>query len=145
MSIIPDPILALVQVVPFLVLMLGLHLILFKPMLAYLSAREEATAGAKKSAESLAAQSEARLREYETALAKAQAEVTEYRAARRAEAQKDYQARVAAARSAVDAKLGAAMTRITTEARDARSGIKDEAQALARDVANQVLGRQVEA
>lgn len=143
MSIIPDPILALLQVLPFLVLMLGLHFILFKPMLAYLEARDHATVGARHDAQALAAKAEAKLRDYEQALEKARNEVAEYRAARRAEAQKVYMTRVAAAREASDKRLGGAMATITTEAREARSQMGGRARALAVEAASQVLGRPV--
>jgi F0F1-type ATP synthase membrane subunit b/b' len=53
MNIIPDPILVVLQALPFLVLLAGLHVILYKPMLAYLAERREATAGAKKAAQEL--------------------------------------------------------------------------------------------
>ena len=144
MSIIPDPILALLQVLPFLVLMLGLHFILFKPMLAYLEARDHATVGARHEAEALAAKAEAKLRDYEQALEKARNEVAEFRAARRAEAQKVYTAKVASAREAADKRLGSAMATIATESREARSQMGGRARALAVDAASQVLGRPVQ-
>lgn len=141
MSIIPDPILALLQVLPFLVLMLGMHLILFKPMLAYLSEREHATTGARKQAHALAERAEAKLQEYEAALAAARAEVAEFRTARRAEAQASYNSKVTAARSEADKRLGAAMGTIQNEARTARSQIGAHARSLAQAAASQVLGR----
>lgn len=141
MSIIPDPILALLQILPFLALMLGLHFILFKPMLDYLQARDHATVGARKEAEALAARAEARLLEYEAALAKARSEVAEYRGERRGEAQKRYQARLAEARKEADARLAEAMSSISADAAAARSEIGDRARALASDAAAQVLGR----
>lgn len=143
MSIIPDPILAALQFVPFLVLIFGLNAILWKPMLAYLEERDHATVGARKRAEDLAARAAARLAEYEAALSRAQAEVTEFRSRRRAEAQKVYTTAVAAARAEAEARVGEAVSRIRRETEAARVGIHADAEGLARDIASQVIGRPI--
>lgn len=145
MSIIPDLRLVLLQIVPFLVLIAGLHNILFKPMLKYLHDRDHATAGAKKEAHQLAAQAEARLAEYEKALEAARAEVAEYRAERRAEAQKAAAAKVAAVKQQVDGRVAAALATISAETEAARSQLGSHAAQLAQDAASQVLGRPLSA
>lgn len=141
MNLTPDPVLVVLQVFPLLVLMGGLHLILFKPMLAYLHDRDKATVGAKKEAEDLAAKAAARLVEYEAALEKARNEVAEFRAARRAEAQKVHGDAVAVARKESEARVAVAVRGIQAEAEVARGQLDAAARTLAGDVASQVLGR----
>lgn len=141
MSIIPDPILAALQFVPFLVLIFGLNVILWKPMLAYLEEREHATSGARKRAEELSTRASGRMSEYEAALGRAQAEVTEYRSKRRADAQRLHAAEVAAARAEAEGRVGEAVGRVRREADAARIGLRADAEGLARDIAAQVMGR----
>lgn len=143
MSIIPDPILAAIQLLPFLVVVFGLNAIIWKPMLAYLEERDHATVGARKHAEELAARAAARLAEYEAALTRANAEVTDYRSKRRADAQKVYTATIADARSASEKRVSEAVARVRADAESARAEVLPAARALAADVAGQVLGRPV--
>ncbi len=143
MNIVPDPILVAVQILPFLVLMTGLHLILFKPMLAYLDRRKAATVGARAEAAALQAQSGAALDRYEHALTAARAEIADIRAGARAEANAAHAAKVAAARAEVDARVGAALVQLRADATAARSGLGSQAQGIAADVARQVLGREL--
>ncbi|MES2638802.1 MAG: ATP synthase F0 subunit B [Myxococcota bacterium] len=141
MNIIPDLWLVIWLMIPFLVLVTGLHFILYKPMLAYLDARADATVGARKEAEALQAKATARLAEWEAALAKARLEVTEFRAGRRAAAQGQYARVVADARAAAEAHIGQAIAVIRTEADTARTELDATSRALSREVATQVLGR----
>jgi F-type H+-transporting ATPase subunit b len=141
MNIIPDLMLVATQMVPFLVLVVSLHLILYKPMLAYLEAREHATLGARKEAEALQARAAARLAEWEAALAVARNDVTDFRSQRRAAANGQYQRIVAEARAASEAHIAAAVADIRKDAGIARAELATAAKALSRDVAVQVLGR----
>ncbi|MFN7143513.1 MAG: ATP synthase F0 subunit B [Myxococcota bacterium] len=141
MNIIPDLVLTVCLMFPFLVLVAGMHLILYKPMLAYLDARAAATVGARKEAEELQARAASRLNEWEVALAKAQAEVADFRAQRRQVAQGQYQRIVAEARAAADTRLADALASLRTEATAARAELDGTARALAGDVAVRVLGR----
>lgn len=141
MNIIPDLTLTLVQMAPFLVLLVGLHFILFKPLVAYLEEREQATDGARKEAAALQQQAAAALARWEQELAKAQAEVTEFRAGRRQVAQQAYQAIVAEARKQAEARIAEATAQIRAEATAARAGLAPAAQALSADVAAKVIGR----
>lgn len=148
MNIIPDLVLTATLMVPFLVLVAGMHFILYKPMLAYLDARAAATVGARKEAEALQASASSRLAEWEAALAKARLEVADYRAQRRAAAQAQHARIVADARAAAESKIGQSIEVIRAEAATARQELEATSRALSRDVASQVLGRplpQVEA
>jgi F0F1-type ATP synthase membrane subunit b/b' len=141
MNIIPDLVLVGTLMVPFLVLVAGLHFVLYKPMLAYLDARAHATVGARKEAESLQAQAAVRLAEWEAALAKARLEVTDFRAQRRAAAQAQHARIVGEARGVAEAHLSQAIEVIRAEATAARSELDATSRALSREVAAQVLGR----
>ena len=141
MNIIPDLTLALIQVVPFLVLVAGLHVILFKPMLAYLHDRAAATVGAKHDAENLSKRAAARLAEYESLLAKVRAELTEYRGGLRSDAHKAHAHRVAEARSEADVHLQAALHGVQREAAHARQAIEGMSKELAGEIVKTVLGR----
>ena len=141
MNIIPDLVLVGTLMVPFLVLVAGLQFILYKPMLAYLDARAEATVGARKEAEALQGKATARLAEWEAALVKARQEVAEFRALRRSEAQGKHARVVADARAAAEARIGQAIAVIRAEADAARTELDATSRALSREVATQVLGR----
>lgn len=141
MNIIPDPILVVLQVIPFLVLLIGLNAILFKPMLAYLHDRDHATVGARKEAEQLAARAEAKLQEYEAALTAARNDVAEFRTKRRAEAQAGWQVKVTAARQEADKRLAAAMSVLARDTETARAELGSSARSIAVQAATQVLGR----
>ncbi len=143
MNIIPDPVLVAVQILPFLALMAGLHVILFKPMLAYLEQRHAATAGARAEAEKLQADSGAALDKVEATLAAARGEIAERRASTRATANAAHAEKVAAARSATDAQVAEALVRIREEAATARAQLGSDAGALANDMARQLLGREL--
>ncbi|MFZ5482323.1 MAG: ATP synthase F0 subunit B [Myxococcota bacterium] len=143
MNIVPDLAMVAWQMAPFLTLMVGLHFLLLKPMLGYLHEREHVTEGAKHEAHELAAKAEARLGEWEQAMAKARAEVVELRSARRADANAEYQRIVGAARAEADKRVAEATGALRGEADTARAELKGNARALAQDVATQVLGRPV--
>lgn len=145
MNIIPDFTLALIQVVPFLVLVAGLNVIIFKPMLAYLHDRNVATVGAKHDAEALAKRAEARMGEYEAALAHVRSELTEYRTGLRQSAHKVHAAQVAAAKKASDGRLQLALADVAQSARAARASVGPMSKEIAVDIATRVLGRPVEA
>lgn len=145
MNIIPDPLLVVLQALPFLVLLAGLHVILYKPMLAYLAERKEATAGAKKAAQELQERAALKLQQWEQAFARAQAEVADFRAQKRADAQAVYQKRIAEVRSEADKRIAAALAEVQAEATKARADVPVIAAELAREMASKTLGRQVEA
>jgi F-type H+-transporting ATPase subunit b len=143
MNIIPDLVLTAWLIPPFLVLVFGMQAILYKPMIAYLDARQNATVGARKGADELRARASERLGEWEAALAKANGEVADFRAQRRAVAQAKYQQIVAEAKAASETRIEAALEGIRGEAAAARGGLDREARALSQDVAVRVLGRPV--
>ena len=104
MNINPDWILVGLQVLPFFTVIIGLNVILFKPMMAYLAARRAATVGERKVAEALQEKATLKLQQWEAALSRANGEVAEYRSQKRAEAQAVHAKRIAQARAEAEVR-----------------------------------------
>ena len=145
MDITPNPTIIALQVVPFLVTILGLYSIIFKLMLAHLEGREDAIDGAKGRAAELEKQLADRAAEYEAKLTAARAEMAELRASKRNEALAEADALVSAARAEAEAEIDAALSGVRAEADEARGALKGQAAVLAGHIASQVLGRPVAA
>ena len=145
MNIIPDLYLVLLQFAPFLAVIFGLKIILFDPMMAYLEERHTATLGVKQNAGELLARAEAQVSVFEKAVEKARQEITEFRTERRAEANTEYQRLIAVSRQQAEAKVSAALAEMHQDAEAARKVLAASADALATDIAQQALGRPLEA
>lgn len=141
MQILPNPTIVALQVVPFLVTLLGLYFVIFKPMLGYLSGREDAIVGAQHRAKDLRKQLAERVADYEQRSAGARAELAGMRAQRRAAASAEAQAILASARAEAEAQTAATLATLDAEARKARAELQANAAALSARVAGQVLGR----
>jgi F0F1-type ATP synthase membrane subunit b/b' len=141
MSIEPDLVLVALQSLPFFLMIFGLHVILFKPMLAYLEQRREATQGAREEAIALQEKAELKVQQWEAALTRAHAEVADFRAQRRAEAQAVYARRIAQARAEADKRIGDQVAVIAGEASLAREEVGRLSRILADDMATRTLGR----
>lgn len=145
MQIIPDFTQVFLNMLPFMVAMVGMYQIILKPMLAYLLERDAAIKGGHQEAERIEAEVTARMAEYEAKLAQARAEIVTLRAEKRAEAQERYDAVIAEARTDAEGKITAALGEITA-AKDAASGqLKTMSGEIADQVAGQVLGRSLSA
>jgi len=143
MVIIPNALVIALQVVPFLLTLLGLYTIIFKPMLAHLEGREDAIEGAQGRARELQEKLAARAEEYDAKLTAARIEMTELRAKRRAEALAEADSMVQAARGEADTRVEGALETVRGEAAAARDGLKGSSALLAQQISSQVLGRPV--
>jgi F-type H+-transporting ATPase subunit b len=141
MQILPNPTIVALQIVPFLVTLLGLYFLIFKPMLGYLSGREDAISGAQHRAKDLRKQLGERVADYEQRSAAARAELQAMRAQRRAAALGEAQGVIAAARVEVEAQTTAAVGQLGAQAAQARVELQASSAALGARVAGQVLGR----
>lgn len=139
MNIIPNFLVVALQAIPFLVTIIALYQIIFKPMLGYLSEREAATEGARAEAKALEAKVTDQLADYEKRLAAAQAELRELRAERRSVALRDYNAKVEAARKAAEGRVNAALSELSDEQAAARSALRGTAAGLADDISSRIL------
>lgn len=145
MSLTPDPYLILIQLVPFLATLAMLNALLFKPMLAYLEDRHQATVGAKEQAASLVQSAERAAQEVENRLNTARGELAEVRATRRKAALAERDERIALARKENDKRLHDAVEVISGEAELASQELERLSRMIANDAASKVLGRTISA
>lgn len=145
MEIMPDPYLAPLLALPFLATLVALHFILYKPLLAYLEARDHAVHGAKREAEGLAQQNQGSMAELDRRISEANAQVGAIRREARARANEAEAKILAAARAEGAEKTSIALDQIKAEQRGAAGAMRQLASELANDIAGRVLGRPVQA
>ncbi len=133
----------LIQLVPFLVTLLGLHYIIFKPMLAHLADRERNIDGFKREAAQLQDEVAGKLGELEAKLSDTKAEAAVERASLRRDSKAAEAAVVGAAREAADTVLSEARAGIATEKAAASKELGLTARSLASRIASTILGRKV--
>ncbi len=141
--ILPNLTLVALQTLPLLVSLAALYFIIFKPMLAYLAARESLIEGDRAEADRMEKEVEAKLEEVEQRLTAARAEVTELRARLRAEATEAADVQIREAQAAANAKMTEAIAQIHAERDAARAELAETARSIAADIAGRVLGRSV--
>lgn len=138
-----DPILIVLQLIPFLFVLVGLHFIIFKPMLHLLEEREKNIVKDRE----VAALEEARVKdqmdELEQKLSRAKAKANEERQALREEIRKGEQEILDRARAQGDVLVTEARSQIETERKAASRALREETDALANEIASSVLGRSV--
>ena len=132
-----------VQVGLFIVLWLALKPLLFDPMLKLFEEREKKIEGTIADARKIDLQSADAKATYDEALAKARAAGALERDRLRAEGIKKENELLTAARLASQKKLDEGRTQSMKEMDAARGELSKDRQALARDVAARVLGREV--
>lgn len=145
MNIIPDPLQVLLNTLPFLVAVVGMYMIILKPMLAHLLARETAISGGQDEAARIEAEIRDRMSAYDKRLVEARDEIATLRSERRAEAQAQYDEIVGKARSEAEAKVEAAVGEIAAAKDAAAVQLKAMSGEIAEQVAGQVLGRSMAA
>ncbi len=145
MNIIPEFDQVLLNVLPFLVAILGMYKIILSPMVEYLLERQSAIDSGIDEAKEIEAQIDERMAAYQARLDEAKKDVTTLRAERRAAAQEAYEGVVAQSRKASDAKIEAALGEIAVAQEAAASQLKGMSDEIANEVAGQVLGRAVSA
>ena len=143
MNIVPVPILILLQLIPFVVTIVALYFIIFKPMLRYLDARDDSTIGAREKGERLSAEVDQKMNDLADQLRTAQAQIGEKRGLGRAEATDHYNKIVHEARAEADAQIKEAVAEIQAQKEEARSALKGEADAIANQIAASALGRDI--
>ena len=142
MNLAPNPFFVVVQMVPFVVLIFALSALVFNPLLDYLEERHRRIKGAQ-SAKSLGAESDRRMREIETQIASARAEVAEVRSKIIQEAQAEEQRIVTDARSRAEAQVEQFRKELAATQERAASDLRGEVEVLSTDIASRVLGRPV--
>ena len=143
MEIIPDPVHVALLTLPFAVAALAVHLILWRPLLAWLDERDHTSAHAREEAARLDTQAGEQLARIEARLADARAHAGSLRQQARARAHAQETEIVTAARTEADGKIDEALGRIRTERAAASATLRGTATDLANDIASNVLGRRV--
>lgn len=143
MQILPDLVPTLWLTLPFLVTMIGLHVLLFKPVLAYLEEREEISGTSRKEAEELDTAAEAHLVKIEELLVQARHDIGETRKAARHRAHEREAEILAAARAAAEERVAGAVEQIKAQQDGARTALDAAAAELSTEMASRALGRSV--
>ncbi len=131
------------QFANFIVLMVVLNVLLFKPLRAALQARRDAIEGSRAKVQDIDEQVQAQVARYEAQLQEARTQGSQERAALRKMAQ-DEETRILTEANRLSAdKLQEIKGLITKEAGEARQSLRRETETLARDIAGRVLGRAV--
>jgi F-type H+-transporting ATPase subunit b len=133
----------LLKAVPTLVLLIGVHFYLkfmfFKPLIAVLAKRREATEGARQAAEAAMAQADSRVGEIEAALSKARNEIyQDHEQARKQLVEQQTQA-IEEARKKSHGLVHDARLQLTAETDAAKADLASYAQNLAEQIATRLL------
>jgi F-type H+-transporting ATPase subunit b len=133
----------LIQLINFIVLLIALNLILFKPLRAVMRERQQTIGGAFTDAKTAQERMQSLLEGYQASLAEAkQKSAAAYNVLYQQglDAQRDM---IAAERSKASDLLDKARAEIVTAATAARTDLKKEAEKLALDISSKLLGRAV--
>ncbi|HVK78012.1 MAG TPA: ATP synthase F0 subunit B [Kofleriaceae bacterium] len=132
-----------VQAVLFFTMFILGNKLLFQPYLRLREKRVAGIDGARAEAERMSAEADGKLADYESKLAAARAKAGEEQRKIRAEASKYEQEITEKSRKQAQATLDEAMARVTRETEAARAELAPKAEAIARQMAKQLLGREV--
>lgn len=129
------------QFVNFMILMAVLNALLFKPLRAALQARKATIEGSRAKVQDIDEQVHAQIVRYEAQLHEARLQGGQERAALRKAAQEEEARILGEANQNSAVKLHAIKEQIQGEAGVARQALRNETEALAREIAGKVLGR----
>lgn len=131
------------QFANFMILMVVLNALLFKPLRAALQARKETIEGSRAKVLDIDEQVQAQIARYEAQLQEARQQGGEERAALRKTAQEEEARILGEAKQTSAGKLQNIKDQIQKEAATARQALRDETDVLAKEIASKVLGRVV--
>ena len=131
------------QFANFMILMVVLNALLFKPLRAALQARREAIESSKAKVHDIDEQVQAQIARYETQLQEARLQGAQERATLRKAGQEEEARILGAANQTAAEKLQTIKEQIQQEAGTARQVLRDETEDLAREIAGKVLGRAI--
>jgi F-type H+-transporting ATPase subunit b len=132
-----------IQFANFILLLLILNFLLFRPLRKVLHQRREDVAGAHAKADSLAGQISDRMAEYENRIAEARVQGNEEKTKLRNSALEEEKKVLEEAQETAGQKRAAVRKQIAREMTEARKSLKNEADALGQEVASKVLGRAI--
>jgi len=127
----------------FIILLFVMNTLLFKPLRAALAARKATIDGDLGRARSLDEEIKAQVAEYEAKLQEARLRGSQERLALRQAALAEETRLISAANEKATQRLQSLKEQVAGEAEAARQGLRAETEALARQVAGKVLGREL--
>jgi len=131
------------QFANFMILMAVLNVLLYKPLRAALKARKDTIDGCRAKVQDIDEQVQAQIARYEAQLQEARLQGGQARAALRKAAQEEESRILGEANQTAAVKLQSIKEQIQAEAAAARQTLRNETEALAKDIAGKVLGRAV--
>ena len=131
----------LLQAANFMVLMLVLNSVLYRPLRNQLNRRRESIDGAHGRARELDAQITEKMNRYQEQLQQAKLKGNEEKAVLRNAAAREEAELLAGAHESASNQLQSIKGRVQAEAEEARKSLRSESEALAAQVATRVLGR----
>lgn len=131
------------QFVNFMILMVVLNALLFKPLRAALKARKETIEGSKAKVQDIDEQVQAQIARYEAQLQEARQQGSQERSALRKTGQQEEVRILGEANRSAAERLQTITAQIQDEANSARQALRGETEALAKEIAGKVLGRAV--
>lgn len=129
------------QLINFLLLMLVLNFLLYRPIRRVIAERDGEIANARKKAGEVDREVQEQVAAYEARMREVKAGVSQERAALKREALLEEGAIIEKARVEAAGSLDAIKARVAQEAADARAILQEQARALSRDICEKVLGR----
>jgi F-type H+-transporting ATPase subunit b len=131
------------QFANFMILLVVLNVLLFKPLRNALAARKATIEGDVARARAMDEQIQAQVAEYEAKLQEARQRGSQERTALRQAAQAEEAQLLGVANEKASQRLQTLKDQVAVEAEAARQGLRGETAALARQIAGKVLGRSV--
>ena len=131
------------QFVNFMILMVVLNALLFKPLRAALKARKGTIEGSKAKVQDIDEQVQAQVARYEAQLQEARQQGSQERSALRKTGQEEEVRILGEANRSAAERLQTITAQIQDEANSARQALRGETEALAKEIAGKVLGRAV--
>jgi F-type H+-transporting ATPase subunit b len=141
LDIFPDATRLAALLVLFLVLVPFANALLFRPLLAVLDEREARIGGARAKAAELARQSAALVEQHDAAMREARASANAERMRALERARQTHQTAIRDARQEAEREIAAARGQVVDAVAAARDALAREAEPLAREVAERLLGR----
>lgn len=130
-----------VQIINFGILVLVLNIFLYKPIRKVLAERRQVIDGARNKTAAVDLEVQEKMALYEVRLRDAKAVAVERRAESLKQAQAEETSVLEKARTEAAATLGTIRDRVAKEAADARVLLKQQAELLAVDISEKILGR----
>jgi F-type H+-transporting ATPase subunit b len=141
LEIIPDPSVLIPLMIGFAILVPLINQLLLRPLLRVLDARDSQITGSRQRAERIAAEAEEIASRYGRAVEDVRTEAEQQRQAALSVARDEETGSVRAAREEAEGRLDAARSEIGSALEVARESLRSSAGVLAREAAEQILGR----